>query len=268
MLDILVRSAGVHLGRLEVASIDHGVRPESSEDVAFVGRLAAKYQLQMHAMGLQETGATSEDALRKGRYACLTRLQVDAVALGHHRDDQAETVLLQLIRGTGLAGLRGMRWQRDRFVRPMLEVSREELENYAEERTLHWRVDETNHSAAFTRNRVRGELLPLLEDIRHGASAGIARSALKAQSDEAALRFFSDRESQDLMRGNECQIESLASLPGEVIRRIFLSRFPKSRSTHLDDLVRCVHRSSGRVVLPDNVVVIIHRGMLSIREEN
>ncbi|MGQ9779762.1 MAG: tRNA lysidine(34) synthetase TilS [Bacillota bacterium] len=159
---------------LLVFHIDHGLRPESPEEAAFVqelagrlglpfflGRPAVRAYARLHRLSL-------EMAARELRYAELRRMAHEAgavrVALGHHRDDQVETVLLRLVRGTGLEGLAGIPPVREGglFVRPLLPITRAELRQYAEENGLGWVEDTSNRDTTIFRNRVRHLLLPYL----------------------------------------------------------------------------------------------------------
>jgi tRNA(Ile)-lysidine synthase len=161
LLDVAVDRLGA--GRVAVGHVDHGVRSDSAEDAAFVRALAAARGLAMHARRL-DPPAADEATLRRLRYAALADMRRAAgaafVLLGHHRDDQAETVLLQLVRRGRLEGMAPIR---DVFVRPFLRVPRRLLERHARRRRLRWREDPSNRAPAFLRNRIRKELLPLLE---------------------------------------------------------------------------------------------------------
>lgn len=164
-----------HALDLHVAHLDHGLRGDAGEkDARFVGGLASSLSLPFtteprDVAQYRKTHKLSlEDAARRVRHRFLEDV-ADAVgaqhiALGHTADDQAETVLLQLVRGTGLAGLRGMRPRRERIIRPLLEAGRPEIESYLEELGASFVVDETNLDLAFARNRMRHEILPLLRE--------------------------------------------------------------------------------------------------------
>ncbi len=173
-----------------VAHFNHGLRGEASDaDQAFVAELATQHSLEFfcgrgdvrdHALGAK---LSTEAAARELRYRWLTSLaeahKLNAIATGHTLDDQAETVLLKFLRGAGTRGLAGIypeiaiaaRLGRDidpgmrgaRIIRPLLGVTRDEIEQYLTTHGQQWREDETNLDHRFTRNRVRHELLPLLE---------------------------------------------------------------------------------------------------------
>jgi len=176
LLDVLARTARAHGARLEVVTVDHRSRPGSGDDAAFVWTLARSLGLPVRRVDLPPTPA-SEAAWREARYTVFDGLDADRVALAHHADDLAETVLLQLIRGIGPAALAPMGWQRGRCVRPLLAVPGRAIAAYAASRGLTWREDPTNAAPRFLRSRLRHEVLPLLEDLRPGATDAIARVA-------------------------------------------------------------------------------------------
>jgi tRNA(Ile)-lysidine synthase len=159
---------------LSVASFDHGVRPGSQKDILFVRRLAASLALPFFTERLKKKRRLrhmSEDVLRRARYDFLVRTAsatgADVIALGHTRDDQAETVLMRLLRGTGLWGLSGVlpvrRMGRMKVVRPLIDLSRREVLDYLKRGKTPFCTDETNEQEIYLRNKIRRKLLPFLE---------------------------------------------------------------------------------------------------------
>ena len=187
LLDLLCATAGRHRGVLSVVTVDHGTRPGSASDADFVAELARGRGLACHRVDLDLGAGASEARCRDARYAAFASLDVEVVALAHHRDDQAETVLIRLLRGAGSRGLAGMPHRRDRYVRPLLDLPGADLRAHAVQHGLAWREDPTNTQLHFLRNRVRHQLLPLLEELRPGAAAVLARSAGLAAEDDALL---------------------------------------------------------------------------------
>jgi len=159
---------------LSVAHLDHGLRGESSTgDAEFVRQLTAELNLKstietrpVNRVAEQQS-LSLEEAARSVRYDFLDEVATeesdDFIALGHNRNDQAETILMNILRGAGLRGLGGMGERNGPYIRPLLNVPRDEIARYVEENQIEYRVDETNEDTSFTRNRIRHELIPELE---------------------------------------------------------------------------------------------------------
>jgi tRNA(Ile)-lysidine synthase len=162
------------LAAVEAAHLDHGLRgAESAAEAVWVAAWCAERGIPCH-VGLADVGAlasarkeSKQQAARAVRYAFLediaAQIKASAIATAHTEDDQVETVLMNILRGTGLDGLRGIPARRGLFVRPLLGISRAEIEDYCARHSLEPRHDPSNFStSAYTRNRVRLELLPQL----------------------------------------------------------------------------------------------------------
>jgi tRNA(Ile)-lysidine synthase len=190
---------------LVVGHVDHGVRGRASAaDAQFVKELAGELGLEYVSRKLAVRKSASEDVLRKGRWTALAAMAKKAKCAGivtaHHADDQAETVLMRMMRGCGVEGLAGMAAVAEmngvHVHRPLLETRAAELRGHLKEVRQKWREDETNASRRYTRNRVRAELLPLMESMYGGATQAIVRLAMLAReawdcvvADEVELRL-------------------------------------------------------------------------------
>ncbi len=177
--------------RLTVAHFDHAMRGGSAADARWVRGLAEAWQLPVR-WERSEVRPENEAEARALRYAFLHRIrrQVDAdfLVTAHHADDQVETVLFRILRGTGVRGLAGIAASRTPgVVRPLLEESRRELEIYAARMGFTGRSDPTNRELHPARNRIRHELLPRLESIHPGARSAILRLARNARRTHQAL---------------------------------------------------------------------------------
>ena len=193
---------------LHVVHVDHDLRPESRSDAAYVRRLCARWNVpvtvrRMDVAAMRRTeGLSVEVAARRARHLALLdaadAFGADAVVLGHTADDQIETVLLSLLRGAGLRGLAGMveesespftmpNRKRVPILRPLLGTTRADVMGYLKERRLRPRQDASNADPAHLRNRVRHELLPLMERIREGAAGAVGRASEDAR---AALGYI------------------------------------------------------------------------------
>ena len=180
----LAPRAGVQLA---VAHLDHGLRPGSSADARSVARRAAALGFpcvveRIHGKReLRERGLSGESGLRTLRREFLERARraagAEFVALGHTADDQAETILLRLTRGTGLRGLGGMRARRGRILRPLLSVRRPEVLEFLRSRRVRAREDASNRNLRLSRNRIRHRVLPELAKLNPLATEAITAAA-------------------------------------------------------------------------------------------
>ncbi|RME46755.1 MAG: tRNA lysidine(34) synthetase TilS [Deltaproteobacteria bacterium] len=284
-LDLLCRLRERFDLRLSVGHVNHGLRGEAAEgDAAFVQELAARHGLPFRCKRVDVAGyrashrhVSPEEGARILRYRALEAWVAEApgsrVVLAHHRDDQAETVLMSLLTGGGR--LQGIPPCRGAFVRPLIEVPRERIERYAAERRLSYREDASNRSLHFLRNRIRHELLPMLEGAynpqlrRHLARLGERRyleknhframilsvwpqvvlrcDAMGAQLDVEAFRRLSGLLQEELLTEvlSRIGIRGVGDRHFGAIRRLASGRSPH-RSLHLPGGGRIV-RNYGRI---------------------
>ncbi|ABG05131.1 tRNA(Ile)-lysidine synthetase-like protein [Rubrobacter xylanophilus DSM 9941] len=176
-----------------VLHVDHGLRGEESRgDAEFVRELCRGLGLRCEVRSLRLEGrAGLQERARRERYRIAGevagRLGASAVAVGHNADDVAETLLLNLARGSGLRGLSGIPPVRGRVCRPLIERTRAEILGYLEALGQGYRVDSTNLLPKYARNRVRLEVMPVLEELHPGAVRNMARAAALLREDLAAL---------------------------------------------------------------------------------
>ena len=175
--------------RLEAAHFNHHLRGEESRrDEDFVRDFCARYEIPLHVGGEQvQPGKKGlEAAARDARYAYLQSLD-GKIATAHTADDNAETVLLHLIRGTGLKGLGGIAPRRGKLIRPMLCVTRQEVEGFLSAWNVPHVEDSSNASDAFLRNRIRHHVMPLLRQENPRIGENLSRMALRLRLDEEYL---------------------------------------------------------------------------------
>lgn len=218
----------MHPGRLGIAHAHFGLRGEASDsDEAFV-RSAAQalgipyftktFDTTVHA---SEKGISIQMAARELRYAWFEALAEDAgfdrIATAHHLDDQVETALLHLIRGTGLRGLAGIPIIQGICIRPLLFARRQELEGHAHREGIEWREDASNAEDAYLRNKVRHHLLPLMATMNPNIADTLARSMDRIRQESDNLKALLDvylRPKQDQDGQYTWEKEVLQSLPG------------------------------------------------------
>ncbi|MBE7325497.1 tRNA lysidine(34) synthetase TilS [Nocardioides sp. Y6] len=211
--------------RVVGVTVDHGLQEGSTDQ-------ARHTVAQMQALGADETFAVSvtvegagqgpEAAARQARYAVLDqvadRVGAGAILLGHTLDDQAETVLLGLTRGSGGRSIAGMRRGFDRYRRPLLDVRREETEAACVAEGIAFWSDPHNADPRFLRSRVRLDVMPVLEDhLGPGVAETLARTADSLRTDMEALDELTE---EWLTRADALQVAALATLPTAVRRRV------------------------------------------------
>jgi tRNA(Ile)-lysidine synthase len=230
-------------GRFEVAHFDHGWRPQSAADAEFVRQAAERCGLPFHCERGGPTVRRSEDSARAERYAFLSRVAEEgnctAILTAHTADDQAETVLHHLLRGTGLSGLAGIPAIRPLpggilLLRPLVERSRAELRAYLARREWGFRDDPTNNTSEFTRGRIRHQLLPLLAELgfesageqlrRLSRQAGEARDALAWMAEQLLDRAVLEQTS----RVCRLDLRPLRPLPRHLLREVFVTLWKRS----------------------------------------
>lgn len=272
---------------LSVAHFNHGLRGmESDADQAFVAELARQFALEFfagvadvrdHALVNKLSLEAAGRELRYGWFARLARAhRLDVVATAHTLDDQAETVLLKLLRGTGTKGLAGI-WPvvlggdggALRIVRPLLGVSRNAVECYLESLGQPWREDTTNLDRRFLRNRVRHELLPLLErEYNPGIREALSDLAELARAEEEYWREQVDRELARHASTAGLNVGNFAQLPLALQRR-WLKRFAEGEQLgldfrHIEELRRCALGERTRTELPGGKIATRVREKLTI----
>jgi tRNA(Ile)-lysidine synthase len=182
--------------KLRAIHVNHGLQPDAQGWVQHCQRICEQYQIPFEMIALQLTaiaGESIENIARKARYLAFSqRLQANEIILtAHSMDDQAETFILQLVRGAGVKGLAGIaQWKalgKGHLARPLLHVSRDEIASYAQHYQLPFVEDKTNAELRFRRNFIRHQVMPLLAQINPSIAACIARSATHCQQAQTLL---------------------------------------------------------------------------------
>ncbi len=251
--------------RLAVFHLDHGFRAEAASEAEFVRRVADEWYLPCHvvtrdvAAYLRTTGESKQQGARQVRYQELQRILdhtgFSKAALGHTADDQSETILMRLLRGTGLTGLTGIPTMRGPFVRPLLAVWKQQILVYCEEYAVPFCCDHSNDSMDFTRNRIRLDLIPHLEkEYNPQVRAALWRLGDLTRADENELQrlgeaaytecVLSDEASQRLDRE---KFRSLSlSMQRRVLRRcceLLKGTTRRLEHGHFEELIRLIERA-------------------------
>lgn len=178
--------------RLHVVHVNHMLRKEAAEEEAYVQNQCQKHRIPCSiyrkdiAAYAEQLGCAEEEAGRRYRYACFQEVceqqGYEKIAVAHHRNDRVETMLFHMVRGTGLKGLSGIPAVRGRIIRPLLAVSRSQIDAYLQEKQIHYYTDETNLSCDYTRNYIRHQVVPALEQVNDRAVEHMAELADRANT--------------------------------------------------------------------------------------
>lgn len=209
LLDAVSKAASIIGFSFFVINIEHGIRGDSSlSDSAFVKDYCDKNGIEFCGSSVKakeyskDNGLTLEEGARILRYRVFDSLLADGkctrVLLAHHATDQAETVLMRIIRGTGITGLQGIREVSGGYVRPLLDVSKEDIGNYRRKYNIPFITDESNFDNDYTRNLLRNQVFPLLGKISVDAVGALNRLArIAAENEEFVSSFERDIETGD-----------------------------------------------------------------------
>ena len=273
---------------VSLAHLNHRLRCTATRDEQFCRDFARRLGIPIAVESIdvgsyaQSQRLSVEDAARRIRYDFFHRasepVSADRIAVGHTRDDQAETFLLKLVRGAGLTGLGGIYPRRDSVIRPLIEVGRADLRRYLESRGQGWVEDETNEDLENPRNRIRHKVLPEL-DLAGNASAtpAIARAAAIIREDGQWLDELCDRRfDANVVRGNaglEIDVSTLMAEPPPVRRRVVLAALRLAAPNreigleHVEAALEVAAGESGGVDVPGTRVELRRGKMVLVRED-
>ena len=276
---------------VQVAHLDHGLRRGSRTDRRFVERLARRLALpciaaRREVSALRRKDESPEEAARRVRWDFLheaaTLAGCRCIVTGHTLDDQAETILMRLVRGAGATALTGMAESGPgRVVRPLLAIEREALRSYLDRRGLSFREDPTNRNLRFDRNRVRRVVLPLLaENLNPRVAKHLVHAALRFREDalhldslaEAAFEELSRRDRSGRLVLDAERLAGLAPVVGKRIARIALRRAGtdarRISTMHIDGLLDLARGGGGRRLhLPSRIEARRDRGRIVVGPE-
>lgn len=291
LLHLLCRLRAPRQLTLQVAHLDHRLRPDSADDARFVAEVARAWQVPISigqadvAALAHQQGEGLEAAARTARLDFLARTAqafgATRIALGHTADDQAETVLLRLVRGAGPGGLAAMRPQRrlnERdpaspwLIRPLLDTPRSAIEAYCAAQGLVPRRDSTNDTTIFLRNRVRGYILPLLKTYNPNIVATLGRTARICADEDDLLQQLTRQSWERSVRvaGGTITIDRHAfaalhpALQRRLVRQAATELGLRLEARHLDLALAAIAAGRRRLQLPDGGWLHLTRDEVSL----
>jgi tRNA(Ile)-lysidine synthase len=249
LLDLLHQTQVIDLFELFAIHVNHQLSPNAKLWAQFCAELCAQKNIPLHIETVnvaRDSGLGVEATARAARYTAFKKQNADIIALAHHADDQAETLLLQLLRGAGVKGAAGMPLLSDSkpaLLRPLLDVTRNELEHYAAQRGLKWITDESNADIRYDRNYVRHEVMPQIEKRFPAYRATLGRAAQHFAEASALLDELAAIDASGAIQGDQLAQSAFAQLSearAKNLLRYFLAQHDVNmpQTSRLDELVR------------------------------
>lgn len=217
LIDLLHRLSSSLALKLSAMHVHHGLSPNADDWAAFCQARCQHYQISCHIQYVtldRQSGMGIEAEARKQRYQALLGTDTSLIALAHHQDDQAETLLLQLMRGAGVKGLSGMAdFDQDRrLLRPLLNIPRAMLLQYAQAQGLQWVEDESNQSLDYDRNFCRHQIIPLMQQRIPAVTENLARSSRLMAEAQDLLEQLAQIDAKTVVQGDKLNVRGLAKL--------------------------------------------------------
>jgi len=286
ILNLLSRKLKI---KLFAAHLDHQIRGKDADaDASFVKKTSDKLGIPCFIEEFDVPGFARqeklnlEDAARRIRYEFLERIAAktgaNKIALAHTADDNIETFLMRLIRGTGMKGLKGIPPVRDKIIRPMIELYRKEIEQYLSSKKITARIDKTNYETKYLRNRVRRDLIPALESynpnirgslIRAISAANAIQDFIESKAKEAFKNIVSLKTNDQIKLDIKELIKTDPMLRGDVLR-LAIEHVKKDLTdisfVHIDDIIDQLGKKKAEIDLP-GIYAIVNKGMLSISRQ-
>lgn len=264
-----------------VVTVNHGIRKEAQSDCDFVADYCKKIDVDCSVFCVdapkysEENKISLETAARVLRYKVLAKSDCDFVCLAHHADDNAETVLMHILRGSGAYGAQGIKRINGKYLRPLIDLTREEIEIYALKNNVPFVVDSTNAETIYTRNLVRREVMPMLKKINSCADKNLVRFANNIAEDNAYLDTLADISEVDVNANGARIPKRLFLQPRPVAYRVFrkvferIGVFKDIEKTHFETIVRLASGQGGKkAFLPFGFVAVNDYDFISIERQS
>lgn len=258
--------------KISAAHLNHCLRgAESDRDEAFVTDLCKKLDVPLYTERAdinkerEKTGESTELCARRVRYEFLNRVSNGGVvATAHTASDSAETVLLNLTRGTGIKGLCGIPPVRDNFVRPLIYVTRAEVEEYCKKNSLEYVTDSTNLTDDYTRNKIRHNAVPVLSEINPSFESAVTRASKQLAEIEDFLNVYAEKIYNALKINDGLKTEGLVNEHPAVCKKVIV-KFLKNNgieanAVNIEQIISILN--GGKVTLPQKRVLKVKNGVL------
>jgi len=237
LLDIFSKLQKKYSLKLSINHVNYNLRQkDSKKDEVMVKKLAVKYSLDLKILNVDLKNQFSEESLREIRYSFFEenrkKSNFDYIAVGHTLDDQVETFLMRVIRGSGLSGLSSISYKNNYIIRPLLNIAKIEILKYLKDKKLSYRIDKTNLESKFFRNKIRNQLIPYLEKYNPKVKQTIFGSTESIRDDYNFIKYCAKKEF--LKSKKLLSVKKLISLHPSIRKQILLLAIQEKKSNLLD----------------------------------
>ena len=256
LLNIFAKLQRKYNWELIVAHVNYGLRGKDSEqDEKFVKKLSEKFGLKFVLLKPKVSKNSGEENLRNIRYDFFEKTRkenaFDFIAVAHNSDDQVETFLMRIIRGTGLGGLTAMKYKNGKIIRPLLGTMRQEILEFLKQNKISYHLDKTNKQAIYLRNKIRNKLLPFLEKNFHPQiKKTIFRSVESINED---YDFILETVQKEWGKNKDLHVSKLLALHPSLQKRILLEALNQKKnqkmeieSAHINEILKILKSTKGK----------------------
>lgn len=266
--------------KISAAHLNHMLRGEEAlRDAQFVKKECARLKIPLEERSIdvaafaKEYGLSTELAARQVRYAFLKECSKSLIATAHTASDNLETVIMNLTRGTGIKGLCGIPPVRENYIRPLIYVTRAEVEQYCKEKVIDYVTDSSNLTDDYTRNVIRHKIVPVLKDINPLVEQSVTDTSRLLTQDNMFINDTAKICFNNTYKNGVLHTEELVELPTAVLSRvlrIFCERegIQGTDSGHIKTLCDMVQKGFGRAVLPGKTTVELNKSALSVAKDS
>ncbi len=277
LLDVLLDLKDeFNIGKISAAHFNHKIRgDEALRDQLFVENYCKDRGVECFIgsadvpVFAKKYGLSTELAARKLRYEFFDSLDTDLIATAHTASDNIETVLFNLTRGTATSGLCGIPPVRDKYIRPLIFCTRDDIENYCKEKDIQFVTDSTNLCDDYTRNKIRHNIVPILKEINHSAENAVSRMTASLRECEDFISSIVDEKYDRLIDNGDLSVKDFNIIHPAIAKRI-IARFCNEFNLDVDNFhinaIYDVCKSGGKTSLPQNKSAIVREGVLKITD--
>lgn len=241
--------------KVEVAHIEHGIRgKESVEDAEFVSNFCKEHGVKFHLLTIdairegKALGVGVEEYSRKRRYEFFNSIECDKIATAHNLNDNIETVLFRLARGTGIKGVCGTPAVRGKIIRPLIEISSDEIRSLCNKNNIEYRIDSTNSDTKYSRNFIRSNVIPQMLTLNSDFLENMGLFISSANEDNDFINSYAENAYKSVYEDEKLCLDKLNKYPVSVKKRILIKYFEAFGltldSNHLNSVLKLCFKNS------------------------